>query len=134
MSRIQGLLREQVRERAGKRCEYCLKPEPFGTHKHQADHILSQRHDGSDTLDNLAWACFSCNVNKGADIAGYDKLTGQLVPLFNPRTQVWDEHFVYDEATLIGLTPIGRVTVHLLQINDGEQIELRRVLIENELW
>ncbi|MEO8608158.1 MAG: HNH endonuclease signature motif containing protein [Chloroflexota bacterium] len=134
MSRIPGAVRQQVRERANGRCEYCGKPDAYGSQSHQVDHIVSQKHHGSDDLDNLAWACFQCNSCKGTDIAARDRETNSLYSLFNPRTQKWDDHFRLDGAIIIGLTPIGRVTIDILQMNDPDQIRTRRLLIENDLW
>mgnify|MGYP002335902270 CR=1 FL=1 len=134
MSRIVGQLRESVRKRANRRCEYCLMPEGYLPHHHQADHIIAQKHDGTDDLENLAWACFSCNVRKGSDISGYDPDTLTLTPLFNPRTQSWEQHFVIDDDSIIGLTEIGRVTAKLLQMNQPDQVSLRRALREANLW
>jgi hypothetical protein len=78
------------------------------------DHIIPLRHEGSSDLDNLALACFQCNTIKSSEIASYaDKV---LTPLYNPRLQVWDEHFEMDGTIIKGKTAIGRVTVRTLQI------------------
>lgn len=58
-----------------------------------------------------------CNSFKGSNVAGYDPETGTLQALFNPRTQVWREHFAWRGAILRGKTPIGRTTIELLRIN-----------------
>ncbi len=134
MSRIPRAVREQVRQRARQRCEYCCKPDQYVAQSHQVDHIISQKHHGSDELDNLAWACFQCNLCKGANIASIDLETDNLVRLFNPRTQIWDDHFVLDGAMISGKTPTGRVTIEILQINHPDQIETRKHLIEDDLW
>ena len=52
----------------------------------------------------------------------FDPLTGILVPLFNPRTQVWTAHFTWDGATICPLTPEGRVTVKILRVNDVDRV------------
>ena len=46
-------------------------------------------------------------------------VSGQVVPLFNPRTQQWSEHFVWsaDKTTIQGITPTGRATVMVLRMN-----------------
>lgn len=134
MSVVSAAVREEVRQRAGERCEYRRKPEHIDTYSPQVDHIIPQKHDGSSELDNLAWACFRCNNTKGSDISGYDTETRELTPLFNPRTQNWDDHFEIIEAVLIGRIPIGRVTIRVLQMNHPKQIEARRSLIDAGLW
>jgi hypothetical protein len=85
-------------------------------------------------LNNLAWACFECNTCKAGDIASYDTETGELTPFYNPRAHTWDEHFAMDGPTIIGKTPIGRVTIHILQMNVFDHVEMRRYLIEADLW
>lgn len=135
MTRIPPKIREQVRERAGNCCEYCLIPELPNTHSFHVDHIKPfKKHKGSDNLDNLAWACFDCNTTKSGEISGYDPLTNQLTPPFNPRTQVWKGHFKKDGPTIAPISPYGRVTVDLLDVNNPAQIELRVLLIKLGLW
>ena len=134
MTYIPPDIREQVRHRAKERCEYCLKPEKFGLYSFQIDHIIAQKHDGTSELDNLAWACFKCNNTKGTDIASYDHETGELTPFYNPRKDIWNEHFQYEGAELNGTTSIGRVTIRLLQLNYPKHIAFRRILMENGLW
>lgn len=132
--RVPQSVRGMVRQRAKARCEYCGLPDSFGYYAHQVDHILPVKHQGSSEFDNLAWASFECNNAKGSDIAAYDTQTGALTPLFNPRTQAWNEHFTLRNGELVGLTPFGRVTVGVLRINQAERIEIRRTLVEAGLW
>jgi hypothetical protein len=120
-------LRAQVRQRAGGICEYCHMPEDCDELDFQVDHIIARKHHGHDDLDNLAWACFACNNHKSSDLAGRDFVTGDIVRLFNPRQDSWDEHFRWDGSELLGMTPIGRVTVDVLAIN----LWYRRVLRES---
>ncbi len=134
MSRISSDIREQVRQRSGGRCEYCHKPEAFSSHSHHVDHIISQKHKGSDALDNLAWACFQCNTCKGTDITGIDRETRDIVALYNPRTQTWSDHFRLYDVFITGLTPEGRVTIEILQMNHPDQIATRRLLVDHDLW
>lgn len=134
MSVVSNALRQQIRQRANHRCEYCRKIDFLGTYGFHVDHIVAQKHDGLTILDNLAWACYECNICKGTDIASYDALTGALTPFFNPRKDKWDEHFSLEMARIIGITPIGRVTVRLLQMNDPSQIHARRAMMAAGLW
>lgn len=134
MSRIHPRVREQVRQRAGSRCEYCRKPEMYSYYAFHADHIIPPRHNGSDDVSNLAWACFACNISKGSDIASYDSDSGELTPLFNPRAQRWEDHFELNDFRIVGKTAVGRVTIRLLQLNHPDQIETRRALAAAGLW
>ena len=92
-SYIRAALRRQVRERADSCCEYCLLAEADAFFPHEPDHIIAVKHGGANALNNLCWACFDCNRFKGSDIASHDAISGELVPLFNPRTHIWSEHF-----------------------------------------
>lgn len=127
---ISSRIRQEVFKRATYKCEYCLYPEEFGLHSFEIDHILSRKHGGETILQNLALACLECNRHKGTDIASYDDLTGNLTAFFNPRTQIWTEHFQMQDAEVVGLTPEARVIVKILQLNSEERIEQRQILIE----
>jgi len=109
-------------------------PENIGLYAHHVDHIISLKHNGSSEIENLAWACFQCNVAKGSDIAGYDEETDELTPLFHPRPQKWGDHFEMVDIVIIGRTPVGRLTVRLLQMNHPERIEARQKLLAAGLW
>lgn len=79
-------------------------------------------------------ACYDCNHHKGPNIAGFDLVTNQIVPLFDPRKEIWKNHFRWSGTELEGLTPTGRVTVHVLAINHYFRISLRRALILEGLF
>ncbi|MBM4456662.1 MAG: HNH endonuclease [Chloroflexi bacterium] len=123
-------LRHLVRAQAAARCEYCLIRETDVLLPHQPDHIIAEQHGGETTPDNLALACIHCNRYKGANIASLDPDTGWLTPLFNPRTQSWDDHFVLIGLRIEPLTAVGRVTVRLLRLNDPQRLRVRQALIE----
>ncbi len=97
------------------------------------DHIIAEKHHGPTTAENLAWACFSCNLHKGPNIAGIDPVTGKLTPLFHPREHVWAAHFEWQGPWLRGRTAIGRTTVVVLEINTADGIAVRTSLIEEGL-
>lgn len=121
--------RELVRQRAQNLCEYCRRHQRHSPlAPHQIEHVLPKKHGGSDDIGNLALACLSCNLHKGPNIAGLDPESGRLTELFNPRTQNWHEHFLRDRAILFGLTPIGRTTVAVLNMNMDELVRLRSTL------
>jgi hypothetical protein len=134
MSRVSESYREHVRQRANGRCEYCRKPDLVSTYGYHIDHIIPIIHGGTSELSNLAWACFECNVSKGRDIASYDSVTHSLTPLFNPRTDVWEQHFVFQGAHIRGITAVGRVTVNLLGLNAPDQVETRQQLMDIDQW
>ena len=76
----------------------------------------------------LALACVFCNRYKGSDIASLTPETGELVRLYNPRTDRWSEHFRIHGVVIEPLTKIGEVTVRILQMNNDDQILEREVL------
>jgi hypothetical protein len=96
---------------------------------HEPDHIVAEQHGGETVFDNLALACIHCNRNNGPNIASIDPETKQLVPLFDPRQNIWNEQFTLDGAYIRPLTPIGRATIQLLKLNDPERIRVRELLI-----
>ncbi|HKP81071.1 MAG TPA: HNH endonuclease signature motif containing protein [Pyrinomonadaceae bacterium] len=129
-ARMLASLRREVRERAGERCEYCLLAESQALVPHEPDHLIALKHDGQTTSENLALACFVCNRFKGSDIASIDAVTSEIVGLFNPRIQVWFEHFRLDGAYIVPLTAAGRVTEKLLQFNLPSRVAARARFIE----
>jgi hypothetical protein len=127
---MDALLRQQVRERAGDRCEYCrLRQRHDLFHAFHVEHIIARQHGGADDFENLAWACHQCNLHKGTNLAGLDPDTGEMVRLFHPRRDRWEDHYAWDGAKLAGLTAIGRTTAWLLEMNAPERVELRRLLM-----
>lgn len=117
-----------VRRRARGRCEYCLFPERYAETPFQVDHVIARKHRGPTLRENLAYACFHCNNYKGPNVAGIDPLTQKVTALFHPRQDKWKEHFQWNGAILTGLSPVGRTTVDVLQINHPEAIALRELL------
>jgi hypothetical protein len=87
--------------------------------------VIPRKHGGGDEVQNLALACIDCNLPKSSNLFGIDPTTGQTIELFNPRTNRWDEHFVWQGAVLNGLTPVGRATIRVLNINDDERQRVR---------
>jgi 5-methylcytosine-specific restriction endonuclease McrA len=122
-------LRRQVYDRAGGRCEYCLIPETATFAPHEIDHIISQKHGGQTEPENLALSCTLCNEHKGSDLSSVDPDSGNIVPLFHPRRDRWNDHFKMSGAQFIALTPTGRVTIRLLQLNHPDRVEEREFLI-----
>lgn len=71
-----------------------------------------------------------CNRLKGPNLATLDPASGMLTRLYNPRTDMWDQHFTLDGATIDPLSPVGRATASLLRFNDEQQIALRAGLLQ----
>jgi hypothetical protein len=130
MSEVSAALRDQVRDRARGRCEYCLVPERVVLIPHEIDHIIALKHGGQTTSGNLALCCTLCNKLKGSDIASIDPDTGEVQPLFHPRRDRWGDHLQLRGAEIVARTAAGRVTVRLLQLNRLERVKERTLMHE----
>ena len=73
-------LRQEVYDRAGGCCEYCLIPETAVLVSHEVDHIIAQKHGGLTESENLALSCTVCNKYKGTDLASLDPEMGAVAP------------------------------------------------------
>jgi HNH endonuclease len=102
---ISEALRQQIEARANFCCEYCLLPAAVSFYPHEVDHVIALKHGGQTESGNLAYACWRCNRHKGTDLGSFDPETGEFVFLFNPRLQVWSEHFAVEDYHIVGLTP-----------------------------
>jgi len=129
MTYIPPALRRLVVERAGGCCEYCRLRQEDKLITFEIDHIIAEKHRGKTEADNLCLSCYQCNSYKGSDIASADPQTGNATFLFNPRRQNWTDHFRYSGAVIVPLTPEGRVTEFLLQLNDPRRIAERELLM-----
>lgn len=129
---VSAELRRLVAARAELLCEYCLLHEGDMFFRCEVDHIVSERHGGSTREDNLAYACFFCNRNKGSDIASLIPGTRDLVRLFNPRLDRWAEHFELAEGgvLIIPRSGIGEATARLLGFNQRDRLLEREALQE----
>ena len=133
-SLIPAELRRLVIERASGHCEYCLIHQDVSIYSHEVDHIIALKHGGQTRADNLALSCLSCNRYKGSDLATIDPINDEIVPLFNPRRQVGDGHFLLNDARIEGITQIGQATSRLLKLNAPNRILERQVLINQRRY
>jgi hypothetical protein len=127
---ISDFLRKLVGERANYHCEYCRLPESSSFFSFHIDHIVSLKHGGSTSKENLAFCCQICNLNKGSDIATFLADTEGPVRFFNPRTDSWREHFeANDSGLLLAKTLIGESTIKIFKLNHLDSVIERRELI-----
>lgn len=125
---------QMVRQRAANHREYCHLPELSSCIPFEIDHVVARKHGGTTAQDNLALSCFYCNSRKGPNIGGIDPESNVISRLFHPRQDRWNEHFRWKGPILIGLTPIGRATVQVLDINAPDFVLLRASLIREEIF
>lgn len=128
---IPKALRAVVAAQAKYRCGYCLTQEEVVGTPMEYDHLLPEAIGGLTVEANLWLACSLCNDHKNDRIAAIDSDTGETARLFNPREQVWAEHFAWSAAgdLVIGLTPTGRATVVALQLNRAPLVRSRRLWV-----
>ncbi|KAM3114164.1 HNH endonuclease [Phormidesmis sp. 146-33] len=128
-------LRRFVISRASSLCEYCLLDEEDSYFGCQVDHIISEKHGGVTDASNLAYACTTCNRNKGSDVGSIvlPLDSGIFSRFFNPRIDRWSEHFVLDNTDRITIQPlsnIGAVTCRILDFNNIDRLLEREALRE----
>lgn len=124
-------LRERVARQARYRCGYCLTREAIVGTPMEVEHIFPVSLGGSTTEENLWLACSFCNLHKGNRTFAEDPESGRSVPLFNPRLQIWADHFAWDEsgAQVVGRTPVGRATVEALKLNRPTLADARQLWV-----
>ena len=111
-------------------CEYCWYPAAFSPTSFHFDHITPLSRGGKSILENLARACGGCNGYKQDKINHFDPVTHQVCRLYHPREDLWQDYFQWsdDDLLIIGINPIGRATVELLQVNRQANVNLRELL------
>ena len=126
MSLIAAALRDEVVLRAGGRCEYCGLSQAGQEATFHIDHVVPRAVSGPTEADNLALACVSCSLRKWARRVAPDPETGEEAPLYNPRAQRWADHFRWEGASVVPLTPTGRATAAALAMNRPLVVAIRR--------
>ncbi len=127
---VSAELRRLVISRADSLCEYCLLHADDTFFGCEVDHIISLKHGGLTREENLAYACLFCNRNKGSDIASIIPGTDERVRFFNPRTDLWHDHFRLgtDRIMIVPLTSIGEATSRIFGFNSSERLLEREAL------
>jgi HNH endonuclease len=117
----------RVRETSRFRCGYCLILQRYSPMVFQLDHYIPLSIGGTNNEENLWLVCGNCNNAKSDKTEAFDSVTNSTVSIFNPRTQIWNEHFEMSKngTQIIGKTPIGRGTVEALNLNDERVVAVR---------
>lgn len=126
MSDIPAQLRRLVLQRAQGRCEYCGLAQAGQEAEFHLDHIIPVVTGGATSAANLALACVSCSLRKGARQTAIDPQTGSIAALYHPRRDNWQQHFRWDEVTLHGLTATGRATINAMGMNRSRILAIRQ--------
>lgn len=126
--RISKKVRDNITTQAKNRCGYCLAPQELLATRLEIDHIIPISKGGKSSEENLWLSCSACNMYKASKVEAIDPISEKIVPLFNPRKQLWSSHFqLSDDMTEIsGTTAIGRATVNALKLNNELAVAARR--------
>lgn len=124
-------LKSKVVERANGYCEYCYSHSGHSPSSFVIDHIYPFSLGGLSESKNLALSCGDCNNHKYQKTHYFDPVTNQKVNLFHPRKNYWPNHFQWneDETIIIGISPSGRASLNLLNMNREGNINLRHLMI-----
>ncbi|MGH8063866.1 MAG: HNH endonuclease [Candidatus Entotheonellia bacterium] len=124
--------RRRIAEEAQYRCGYCQTQEVVSGIPLTIEHITPKAKGGNDDNENLWLSCRLCNEKKGISLEALNADTGETVPLFNPRTQTWPDHFTWSEdgSRIIAKTAIGRATVDVLSLNDELRVHARAIWVK----
>lgn len=136
MSGISGDLKAKVRQSSQNRCGYCLTPQVIVSMPLEIEHLHPLAEGGTDDEENLWLACRNCNGFKHAKTQAVDPQTNEKMLLFNPRIQVWNEHFEFNESKteIIGITACRRATVTALRLNFEQAVTARETWVSAGLY
>jgi len=125
-------LRRRLRAQFAHRCAYCQTAESLTVAIFEIEYIIPRGSGGETVLENLCLAYSTCNRYKAHRQTALAPLLGQIVPLFHPQQQRWEEHFAWSaEATaILGLTPTGQATIAALRMNRPQLLRLRRMWVK----
>lgn len=93
-------------------CAYCQTSEHLTVTNFEFEHIRPRSAEGETNFKNLCLSCPSCNRYKSSRQTAIDPLTQKQVVLFNPQSQLWNDHFKWNQnqTEIIGITAEGRAT------------------------
>lgn len=128
--KISPSLKALVKKRARGCCEYCWAQAEFSPDSFVIEHINPLSKGGSSKENNLAYSCQGCNNHKYNHTHAKDLVTGELTRFYNPRQDLWTDHFLWNEdfSEMIGISPTGRVTIACLDLNRAGVKNLRMAL------
>lgn len=113
---ISEKIRKEVAERANHKCEYCQIHMDDMFLSFELDHILPIKHGGSSEIENLALACPHCNQHKGSDFATI--VNAEVVRLFNPRIDNWQESFIVVKGEILSKSKIGEASIKIFRFKE----------------
>jgi len=119
-------IRAAAREAYGRRCGYCGVSEVWVGGELEIDHFRPLRHGGTDTPDNLVYACTICNRFKSDYWPTPD--APESLRLLHPGQDDLSAHLLETaDGRLVGLTPRGWFHIDRLHLNRSQLIDLRQL-------
>jgi hypothetical protein len=130
-SYISKKIRKLVFLRAKSRCEYCQCRSDVAPETFEVEHIVPTSKGGSNESENLALSCRGCNSRKSVKTFVYDPVSKVKVDLFNPRKDLWKNHFEWtaDFLQITSKTEKGKITIEALKLNRPGLINIRRLMV-----
>src|SRR5437870_1464427 len=116
--------RAAVRDAFGALCAYCGVSETAVGGELEIDHFLPIAVGGTDDVENLVYACTTCNRFKGDYFAAGD--APESLRLLHPLRDDLNAHIIETEhGRLQGITPRGWFHIQRLHLNRAQLIEMR---------
>lgn len=125
MSAISSTIRQMVRQRYGFSCGYCGVSEIAVGGELQIDHFRPLKHGGTDSVENLVYACAHCNRYK----ASYwpDEESPDSFYLLHPLQDDFAEHIaLLGDGRLTGISSRGWFHISWLHLNRPQLIVQRQ--------
>lgn len=124
-------MREKVRVRYNYCCAYCSVSEIDIGGLLEIEHFRPVSKGGTDSLDNLVYACTICNRHK----ASYwpEETVSDNLRLLHPGIDRIEEHTAeLTNGTLIGLTERGWFHINWLHLNRPQLIGFRQLRLQRQ--
>lgn len=119
---ISAHLRRTIRTLYAFACGYCGVTETEVGAYLTIDHFIPLDAGGSDDVENLVYACHTCNLHKSS------AWNAQYPPILHPlRTDMMLHVRLLPDGTLQSLTPEGAKHIETLHLNRQPMIEHRKM-------
>jgi hypothetical protein len=118
--------RAAVKMAFGSQCGYCGVSETSVGGALEIDHVHPLAAGGSDEVENLVYACTTCNRFKGDYAPSED--APESLRLLHPRRDDVSAHIAETaHGRLVGITPRGWFHIQRLHLNRAQLIEMRHL-------
>lgn len=126
---VPAALRRRVANHFAYCCAYCRTAENLTVAIFEFEHITPRSAGGETVFENICFSCPTCNRYKADRTNATDPDTQEVVALFHPHQDKWQDHFTWNEGSteIIGLSATGRATIAALRMNRRQLIRVRRM-------